>query len=182
MVTRARALRPPLHLLARSQDSLWQARQPSAVRSFGKTLTNNMQRAQEQRSGSANLAAARGEAAAAELVAPLLQLMRAAADALLRLRYARCLELYERALVAADERCRCRVTRWSLLSACLAWLMLALSVARMWWPLLIRHGTRRCAGRCGAAMSKLYLLRSAASRCTTRAGAPARSSHSRRKS
>jgi hypothetical protein len=64
-----------------------------------------MQRAQGPRSGSSSAedAAAAARAEAAELVAPLLQLVRAAKDAIGRLRYARCRELYERALAAAED-------------------------------------------------------------------------------
>jgi hypothetical protein len=61
-----------------------------------------MQRAQERRSGGADAAARAEAAAAAELVAPLRQLMYAAMDALHRLRPARGLELFERALAAAE--------------------------------------------------------------------------------
>jgi hypothetical protein len=61
-----------------------------------------MQRVQEQRSSNAPAARADDAAAAAKLVAPLLQLKRAASDAGLRLRHVRALELFERTLAAAE--------------------------------------------------------------------------------
>jgi hypothetical protein len=47
--------------------------------------------------------AAKAAAEAEKLVAPLLPLMRDASAALLRMRYARSLELHERALAAAED-------------------------------------------------------------------------------
>jgi hypothetical protein len=61
-----------------------------------------MQRAQAPRSSSGAEDARSEAAAAAALVAPVVQLDRAASDAGSRLRFARCLELYERALAAAE--------------------------------------------------------------------------------
>jgi hypothetical protein len=61
-----------------------------------------MRRARDERSADAGSSAAKVAAAAEELMAPLRQLLCAATDAIDRLRYARSLELYERALAAAE--------------------------------------------------------------------------------